>query len=204
MGATGLASSADAGIISIDVSGLSGPNGGAPHGGSKSIPFAGATLSAWNYKMISNAYTGFHTNQGDFMGTYLVPSPVSSGGSIDGSRSFDSLAGIFSYTYYDNTVNRPAIGVGQYLGFRLEATGGYNYGWMEVTWDPTIGQFELKSAAYESTVNTAILAGDTGSAPVPEPASSAVVALLMGGTALRQWRKNRRESQNATNATLAS
>ena len=34
------------------------------------------------------------------------------------------------------------------------------------------------------------------SAAVPEPASGAIAALLMGGTALRQWRKKRRQEAN--------
>jgi len=51
----------------------------------------------------------------------------------------------------------------------------------------------LVSAAYEDT-GAAIQT--PANAPVPEPASGAVVALLMGGTALRQWRKKRLQESN--------
>jgi hypothetical protein len=45
-----------------------------------------------------------------------------------------------------------------------------------------------------------------GPAPVPEPASSAVVALLMGGAALRKWRKskNKQDAQEPSSESLAS
>ncbi|MFN9508684.1 MAG: PEP-CTERM sorting domain-containing protein [Planctomycetota bacterium] len=45
-----------------------------------------------------------------------------------------------------------------------------------------------------------------GPAPVPEPASSAVVALLMGGAALRKWRKNKnkQDAQEPCSESLAS
>jgi len=44
-----------------------------------------------------------------------------------------------------------------------------------------------------------------GPAPVPEPASSAVVALLMGGAALRNWRKsrNKQDAQEPSSESLA-
>lgn len=93
---------------------------------------------------------------------------------------FSSNQGLTEFKYYGNT--SPNFGSGSYMGFKT-ATG--NYGWLEVTWDSKLSQFEILSGAYESTPGTAILAGATG---VPEPSSS-LLALVAGGAALTRRRR---------------
>jgi hypothetical protein len=80
---------------------------------------------------------------------------------------------------------------GSYVGFRFADDLGENfyYGYLEVTWDGT--DFKILSGAYESRVNTAIAAGDTG-ATVPDSSSTGLMGLLFAGAAVRQWRKSRR------------
>ena len=77
-----------------------------------------------------------------------------------------------------------------------EGTNGV-YGWIKATWDGT--DFQLYSAAYESTPGVAIRAGDTGaSAAVPEPTTMAVFglgALVLGAGKVRKQRAARREKQ---------
>jgi hypothetical protein len=77
------------------------------------------------------------------------------------------------------------------MGFRT-ATG--NYGWLEVTWNSTSNEFQILSGAYEDQVGVAILAGDTGTAAVPEPSTFAMGALLSGGVAFVAWRKRRQKA----------
>lgn len=84
----------------------------------------------------------------------------------------------------------PDFGPSSFLGFK---TASGQYGYFEVTWTASTNTFKLISAAYECTPGVAI---QTPSGAVPEPASGAIAALLMGGTALRQWRKKRRDASN--------
>ena len=82
----------------------------------------------------------------------------------------------------------PDFGPGSFMGFRFGTTGNYNYGYIEVLWTGTgtasASTFQLLSAAYESTPNTAIAAG---AAPVPAPSVLALMAL--GGGAFRRARQ---------------
>ncbi len=80
----------------------------------------------------------------------------------------------------------PDFGPQSYMGFKT--TQG-NYGWLEVTWTATTGEFQILSGAYESTPNVAILAGAGGPAAVPEPGTWAAAALLAGGAGFMRWRK---------------
>jgi hypothetical protein len=65
---------------------------------------------------------------------------------------------------------------------------------LEVTWDGTSENWQILSGAYETTVNTAIAAGQ-GAASVPAPSPASLLALIVGGAALRQWRAGRRKQQ---------
>jgi hypothetical protein len=77
------------------------------------------------------------------------------------------------------------------MGFRFGSGGNLNYGWLEVTWDSTgSGQWQILSGAYESTINTAIV---IPSANVPAPSPASLLALILGGAALRRWRRGRRQ-----------
>jgi hypothetical protein len=88
-----------------------------------------------------------------------------------------------------------------YVGFRFGSGSTFNYGWLQTTWDGT--NFQINSGAYESTVNTAILAG--AAAPVPEPGTLTLGSLALlagGGAAVRRYRKQRQsQSASTTNAT---
>lgn len=102
---------------------------------------------------------------------------------IDVSALFSSNQGQTEFKYYGNT--SPDFGPGSYMGFKA-ASG--EFGWLEVTWNSKLSQFEILSGAYESTPGTAILAGATAS--VPE-ASSSLLALVAGGAALTRRRRQR-------------
>jgi hypothetical protein len=227
MGTTALASSADAGVISIDVAGkgLTGDNGGlgiSLGGASKSVtglfpPGSPGTLGvfAWGDSTTPLYYFAGFTGSnglsiaadGGIHSTTVFASNAEIGpGARWSTDSFETGFNVYKYGYENK---KPNFQNG-FIGFRSQVGSDYYYGWLEVTWSNGSGWggvFNILSGAYESTPNTMIKAGDTtggGGGAVPEPASSAVVALLMGGTALRQWRKKRRDAESADSESLAS
>jgi hypothetical protein len=131
-----------------------------------------------------------------------TPTRFLAGDSIDSTRSWQS--GSDNQLFQDNDpslITAPAFGSGSYLGFRIEnrlSAGTYNYGWLEVRWNSTIpNEFEILSGAYETTANTAILAGATAPSPgpsssVPDSSSTGALGLLLGSVLVRHWRRQRR------------
>ena len=204
VGSIGMGTSADAGVIPVDLTGFTGDNMGASNGGYRfcyAIP--GVDLFATN---AWNGYNGLTINNGANVGGFLAtgnsgdndPINVGPGVTIGASSGIwaDSLAST-SFKSSFRTVSD--FGPNSFLGFK---TAAGRYGYIEVLWTASTNTFKLVSAAYESDVGVAIQT--PSGAPVPEPASGAVVALLMGGTALRQWRKKRQANQEACNEGLAS
>jgi hypothetical protein len=215
-----LASSAQAGVVTIDLTkagsnqvDITGVNGGAGLGNYKAA-YHFFLPGNDNDLIVSNGFDGFYGLVGvnglqfGTGGSAHSPQSFMSGASIGGSTS-TVWSGSFSYQSFKTPSGESAaFGPSTYMAMRSTTGTDFYYGWIEVTWDPNTDQFQLISAAYEDTPNTAILAGDTsgGPAPVPEPASSAVVALLMGGAALRNWRKNKnkQDAQEPSSESLAS
>ena len=153
--------------------------------------------------LVGNYYSGYSYVPGiriavNQVNVYGNTKNFSVGASIGASSTFSGDSSFFfrdsgnlsTYAFSQD------FGAGSYVGFK---TKDGNYGYLEVTWSKASKQFFILSGAYESTPNTPILAGATpggGDGAVPEPASGAIAALLMGGTALRQWRKKRRDASN--------
>jgi hypothetical protein len=216
VGSIGLGTSADAGVISIDLTGYTADNMGiAPGPGSYPTGRGGISnftpgSALLGFNNVDGKYTGVSlqtpgqgglpvgilTTTGN--GLFDIPINVGAGVSI-GPSSGTFVEGYSSTVFKNNLRSAPDFGPSNFLGFR---TGMGQYGYIEVLWTASTNTFKLVSAAYESDVGVAIQT--PGGAPVPEPASGAVVALLMGGTALRQWRKKRQSSQEACNEGLAS
>ena len=217
VGSIGLGTSADAGVISIDLTGYTADNMGiAP--GPGSYPTGRGVINNFKpgnklrgFNNLHGAYTGVSLQSQDGgistlvgilttsgNGIYDIPINVGAGVSIGPSSGY--FQGGYSSTVFKNGLrSAPDFGPSSFLGFRT-TTG--QYGYIEVLWTASTNTFKLVSAAYESDAGVAIQT--PSGAPVPEPASGAVVALLMGGTALRQWRKKRQASQEACNEDLAS
>ena len=217
LGACGLASSAEAAVVSINITSpnISGVNAGVASGAKTVItswPIAGAgTLEIHNaYVNDDETLWGFDGESNGagrldfaYSGVYADPRNFSAGSLIDSSANWTSRGNDTAFRYISgpNDFKAPVFGTNSFMGFRFSTNGNVDvyYGWLEVTWNGT-DTFQILAAAYEDTPNTAIAAGSTGGGAVPEPASSAVVALLMGGTALRQWRKKRCENDTANNS----
>ncbi len=204
VGAIGLGTSVDAGVVIVDLTGFTGDNMGVSSGGFAfcyAIP--GVTLVATNGWIGLNGVTvnnsiGAILATGN-LGSTNTPINVGPGVAIDASSGdfADSLAATaFKSTF--RTV--PDFGPNSFLGFK---TASNQYGYIEVLWTASTSTFKLVSAAYESTPFTSIQTPG-GAAAVPEPAGMAVVALLVGGTALRQWRKKRRDQVATSDESLVS
>jgi hypothetical protein len=218
LGSCGLASSAQAAVVTLDLTkagsnqvDITGVNGGAAFTfGRNAYDFflPGNRLTALNNFYFNWGISGSYGLELGTLGAKASPQAFSQGDNIGSSTSTAWRTGFYNSSFKVGVTESPAFNANTYMAMRSKVGADYYYGWIEVTWDPTLDQFRLISAAYEDTPNTAILAGDTsgGPAPVPEPASSAVVALLMGGAALRKWRKskNKQDAQEPSSESLAS
>ena len=146
----------------------------------------------------SKTPTNFATN--DSIGPTLPTTPSGTAyriGNADDYSLFYDLDSDFP-TAGNQTVVSPNFVSGNYLGFRFSAASAptdYFYGWLGVTWDGT--NMNILSGAYETTANTAILAGATAPSPgpsssVPDSSSTGALGLLLGGMLVRHWRRQRR------------
>lgn len=118
----------------------------------------------------------------------------SAGATIDGTTSFNTSQ--YFTAFKSNGVTAANFTTSDYVGFQFGTAGNYHYGWLQTTWDGT--NFQINSGAYESTANTAILAG---AVPVPEPGTLALGSLALlagGGAAVRRYRKQRQNQSGAT------
>lgn len=118
----------------------------------------------------------------------------SAGASIGSSSQFNTN---YNFTaFQSNGVTATNFNATDYVGFQFGTAGNYHYGWLQTTWDGT--NFQINSGAYETTANTAILAG---AVPVPEPGTLALGSLALlasGGAAVRRYRKLR-QAQSTEN-----
>lgn len=213
VGVASLAPSAEAAIVVIDLTNVSGNNisgvNAGLNGSSRTINnwlgagtgslqlFQNASISSGNGTGIAASGNLQIANGGGYANPYnFISLQVGPYDSFGGSRE-NSLFRYTSSIYYP-PVSYLALSFGTgsgYLGFRFASASNYNYGWLQVTWDAANDRFQILSGAYENSVNTAITAGDTGSpspSSVPDSGSTGLLSLVLGGAALHQWRRNRR------------
>ena len=197
------ASSAHGGIITIDLTNvgtsgtdITGTNAGvasASYVAINDFPFTGAgTLGLYNDYSFPRAVGLYGPDGLGIAATlqYATPTNFSSGATIDGTSNFNTgLPYTLFYQTLGGIYTSPAFGAGSYMGFE---TAQGNYGWLEVTWDPTAKEFEILSGAYESVAGVAIAAGDTGGggvSAIPETSSVLGLAGLVAGSAFLRRRK---------------
>jgi len=221
--------SVEAEIVSIDLTNVNGENftgvnAGLGNGSSKefSMDFgtAGTLLfTARNRQSNRYQYTGLKFGtEGLYYGglanggTRNTPTQFDFGSTIGGSASafapgYQGNNPIFSYKLHGAVHAAPSFD--GYLGFLSSGTDheGTNgvYGWIKATWDGT--NFQLYSAAYESTPGVAILAG---AVPVPsgvpeiDPSGLAsTMSLVMGSVAMLEQRRRKRAAVAVTAAVTA-
>jgi hypothetical protein len=207
--------SAEAGVVTIDLTNVNGvnftgQNAGLTDGNVKStiISFGGARQLEFSVLLnrgMFNEYTG-PFNNGNFntfggfanSGYNCTPLIYNEGASVGGPVNNFNSGNSRSPSFRDTYSSFAAPTFDGYLGFLSSGDGGNPgvYGWIKATWDGT--NFEFYSAAYESTPGVAIMAGDTGAAAVPEPSTMAVFglgALVLGAGKVRKQRAARRQKQ---------
>jgi hypothetical protein len=112
-----------------------------------------------------------------------------SSGSWTSAAYFDSNYSSGSNNDWRN--GNPTTG---FVGLRIDAgSGNYNYGWAQYVYNDVSNSLTLLDFAFESSVNTAIVAGATA---VPEPANTAML-LAAGAAGVAAFRRRRRESAAA-------
>ncbi len=77
-----------------------------------------------------------------------------------------------------------------YAGLRIVSGADYNYGWAALSYNDATNQLTITGFAFESAVNTPILAG---AGAIPEPADSALL-LACGAAGLALYRRRRAEA----------
>jgi len=191
-------------IVMIDVGStglnINQVNGGLTSAGSfirkQNFPISGAGNLYLNYKVGGGQAIGLSGNGGmAFAITGISTAAIknfATSATIDAGSSFNTN---YNFTAFKSGSSTAAnFTTSNFVGFRFGTTGNYNYGWLQTTWDGT--NFQINSGAYESTANTAILAG---AVPVPEPGTLALGSLALlagGGAAVRRYRKQRQQQAN--------
>ncbi len=116
--------------------------------------------------------------------------PLAQGDAINGNlfhyRGMFNEHGASPSTLWNNVTG--------YVGFRVSTTGGFFYGWANVTSDSNATHITLNSFGISDVVNGSITAGE-GLTAIPEPASSA--ALLAAGAAGVALYRKRKHLQRA-------
>jgi hypothetical protein len=83
-----------------------------------------------------------------------------------------------------------------FAGIRVTTAGGPHLGWIRIRLEDTnsdgfTNRLTVVDYAYNDVAGASIQAGDTGSAPVPEPSSKAMALLAAGAIGVLAWRKRR-------------
>ena len=88
--------------------------------------------------------------------------PITAGTSIGASANWEAQGDAYIVNYYDETLFSAGT---NYVGFRIKINGNTHYGWAKVNVSGSASagyQIEWVECAYETTPNTAIAAGNTG------------------------------------------
>lgn len=187
VGISGLAATADAAIVQLDVTSISGTNAGVANGTSTSVSLSSLGSELSGSLQIKNqffGYVGLHGGDGASIaveGTVPArPTDFAANALIDANTTFTT--GKYPALFKTGSSFSPDFGPGSYMGFK---SGNGHYGWLEVTWDSASGNFEILSGAYEDVAGVGIQAGAV--AAVPEPTGAlGTLGLLSAGMFLRR------------------
>ena len=214
VGTGALATSAEATPVSIDVSTISGVNGGLSAGGYKfynNFP----TYLAGNL-MLMNSY-GFGTTPkttglsfqisaasgvGIARGGQANPINFAAGTLIDATAGGGAFYNDYSTAFKTSIFVSPDFGPNSFLGFK---DGLGRYGYIETTWNSTTKVFQILSAAYESDVGVAIRTPGGAAVPEIDPSGLAsTMSLVMGSVAMLEQRRRKRAAAAAESAAVTA
>jgi hypothetical protein len=204
---------AEAAVVAIDLTStggfnITGTNGGVSSGSVRTISnwlgsdsgilaiynnFQGSYGRYWgvSYEYRPSENLQFFTQGGNVGGLPATSRALSRGSVIDSSLGYAgaSRASTFRFTETSPSTGGSRVasdyGAGSFFGFYFGTAGNQRFGYLEMTWSASTNTFQILSGAYESTANTAILAGAT---PTPVPAPSTLALLALGGGAFRRAR----------------
>ncbi len=173
-----MSTTAEAGVVTLDVSAFGGVNGGIADGTFSSFSFTpgGGDLYITNNYGGTFGLDGYDGLLFASAGTDASPTQLAFGDAIGPSLNFNDTIDA-SYFQAGGSVS-PNFGPGSYMAFQ-DKQG--RYGYLEVTWDGTITQFQVLSGAYESVAGTPITAGAQPLVVVPEPSTLSLLALGVSG-----------------------
>ena len=147
------------------------------------LSFYPGIFSATEKPAINGSLSGYILADGAFAGKLASGSPIGAASTFARTLDLDvsaGAAGALPGGPWDGTVGDA------YLGLRLDAGGGsFKYGWARIDYNDAANTLTLKDFALEQSLNTTINAGST----VPEPSHGLLLALGLGGAALRRSRK---------------
>lgn len=210
VGTGALATSAEATPVSIDVSSISGVNGGlAP--GSFSFINDFPTTSAGNLMLLNRygasqatglslQYPGLGIATGNQSAT---PHNFAAGTLIDATAG----GGAFRDSYSNSVFKfygfvSPDFGSNSFLGFK-DKFG--RYGYIETTWNSTTNVFQILSAAYESVPGVGIRTPGGAAVPEIDPSGLAsTMSLVMGSVAMLEQRRRKRAAAAAESAAVTA
>jgi hypothetical protein len=164
-------------------------------GGPSAVSFGSINLNSQTYVPGGTAAPGFtFAFDNQFFWNAVTTAGAAQVASASGSLqtfAYGSSIGL-SAPYYESGQNSLYPDGPSYVGARLVNGADYYYGWFSVnsSLSSSPKTITIDGFAFESTPNTAILAGDTG-VLVPEPSTWAAAALLAGGAAVMRWRKRK-------------
>ena len=210
VGSGALATSAEATPVSIDVSAISGVNGGVAAGSftrTRNFPTTGAgdlyllnDFGSRHSRGLSLQYPALNFASG---GANATPVNFAAGTLIDATAG----GGAFSSRFYrsvftvDGLVS-PDFGPNSFLGFK-DKFG--RYGYIETTWNSTTNQFQIFSAAYESVAGVGIMTPGGAAVPEIDPSGLAsTMSLVMGSVAMLEQRRRKRAAVAAESAAVTA
>ncbi len=211
VGTGALATSAEATPVSIDVSSISGVNGGVMPGAftiTSEFPttYAG---SLWLF----NGYTPFQVTGLSFQypGSGLgfatgnqtaTPINFAAGTLIDATAGGGAFNNNYNAVFSMNSFVSPDFGPNSFLGFK----DNYGrYGYIETTWNSTTKVFQILSAAYESDAGVAIRTPGGAAVPEIDPSGLAsAMSLVMGSVAMLEQRRRKRAAAVAESAAVTA
>jgi hypothetical protein len=203
VGSGAFATTTEAAVITIDVSAISGVNGGV---GAGSFLFVNSwpVADSGRLLILNNA-----TNDGVYGlagqsslaiaagSTIRTPVKFLAGSVVDatagGNPNGWNLTGFNQSAFRTQGSSLPDFGPGSYLGVK-DAAG--RYGYIEVTWNSSTLQFQILSAAYESQAGVGI-AIPGGAVPEPGTTGLAGIAMLAIGSAAMLKRRRRQRTATA-------
>jgi hypothetical protein len=214
VGTGALATSAEATPVSIDVSSISGVNGGVSAGAAAAkndFPTNGG-----GFLLLFNGYTsggGRGPSSGLLMNgagpgiaagnLNATPVNFAAGALIDATAGGGTFVSSYGQTLFKYMANvSPDFGPNSFLGFRDDLG---RFGYIETTWNSTSNQFQILSAAYESVAGVGIRTPSGAAVPEIDPSGLAsAMSLVMGSVAMLEQRRRKRAALAAESAAVTA